>query len=331
MMVWLLFLASSAVVVLAAIKLAEYSDVIAVRTQLGGLVIGTVFLAGATSLPELIAAISSFRTGVPNLAAGSFLGSNMTNIALLGLVDLFNRQAPLLRSVAISHSLTAALATLLMLIAAISLVLGPSPAIGWVGVDSLLIIAVYFAGIWLMQRETQMATSAPPVTMEPADDFPTLRRGLIGFGIAAAVLVAAVPQLVRASTTIAEITGLGTGFVGTALLSFVTSLPELVAVVAAVRLGSFDLGVGNLLGSNVFNMLGLALADFFLLDGPFLNVIDANFVVVALLGILLTTMALVGNLARVERKFLFFEVDALAILAIYLAGMFLLYQRGIGL
>ncbi len=329
-MVWLLFLASSIVVVLAATKLAEYSDVIAVRTRLGGLVIGTIFLAGATSLPELIASISSFRAGVPNLAAGSFFGSNVTNIALLAIVDLFNRQAPLLRTVAINHSLTGALATLLMVVALISMVLGDVPTIGWVGVDSLLIITLYFAGIWVMQREGQGSVSVAPPAMEAADDFPSLRRGVIGFVLAAAVVVAAVPQLVHASTEIAEITGLGTGFVGTALLSFVTSMPELVAVIAAVRLGSFDLAVGNLLGSNVFNMLGLAIADFFFLDGAFLQSIDPGFVLVALLGVLLTTMALIGNLARVERKFLFFELDSLAILVVYFAGMFLLYQRGIG-
>ena len=329
-MVWLLFLVSSVVVVLAATKLAEYADIIAVRTKLGGLVVGTIFLAGATSLPELIASISSFSAGVPNLAAGNFFGSNMTNIALLALVDLFNRQAPLLRSVAVSHSLTAALATLLMLVAVLSLVAGPTPVIGWVGLDSLLIIALYFIGIWVMQRETQ-TDGASSAVMEPGEGFPTLRRGVIGFVLAAAVLMAIVPQLVRASTGIAEITGLGTGFVGTALLSLVTSLPELVAVIAAVRLGSFDLAVGNLLGSNVFNMLGLAVADFFLLDGAFLNVIDPGFILVGLLGILLTNMALIGNLARVERKFLFFELDSLAILVVYLAGLFLLYQRGIGL
>jgi cation:H+ antiporter len=329
-MIWLLFLASSAIVVLAATKLAEYADIIAVRTRLGGLVIGTILLAGATSLPELIASISAFSAGVPNLAAGNFFGSNMTNIALLAFVDLFNRQAPLLRTVAVSHSLTAALATLLMLVAVLSLVAGPTPVIGWVGLDSLLIIALYFAGIWVMQRETR-ADGVSSAVMEPGEGFPTLRRGVIGFVLAAAVLMATVPQLVRASTGIAEITGLGTGFVGTALLSLVTSLPELVAVIAAVRIGSFDLAVGNLLGSNVFNMLGLAAADFFLLDGAFLNVIDPGFILVGLLGILLTNMALIGNLARVERKFLFFELDSLAILIVYGVGLFLLYQRGIGL
>lgn len=166
--------------------------------------------------------------------------------------------------------------------------------------------------------------------MAPAEGFPSLRKGLIGFIIAGTVLIAAVPQLVSSSVGIAEATGLGTGFVGTALLSFVTSLPELVAALAAVRLGAFDLAVGNLLGSSVFNMFAMAISDFFLLDGPFLSLIDSNFVLVGLLGILLTNMALVGNLARVERKFLFFELDSLAILLVYLLGMYLLFLRGVG-
>ena len=123
---------------------------------------------------------------------------------------------------------------------------------------------------------------------------------------------------------------MGTGFVGTALLSFVTSLPELVAALAAVRLGAFDLAVGNLLGSSVFNMFAMGVSDFFLLDGPFLSLIDPNFVLVGLLGILLTNMALIGNLARVERKFLFFELDSLVILLVYLLGMYLLFLRGVG-
>jgi cation:H+ antiporter len=329
-MPWLLFFVSSAVVVAAATKLSEYSDVIAVRTKLGGLFVGTIFLAAATSLPELIASISSFRTGVPNLAAGNFFGSNMTNIALLAVVDLAYRQIPLLRRVAVTHSLTAALATILMLVAVIAMVADFHLAIGWVGVSSLLIIGLYFAGMWLLQRENQANSSTTAVVMEPADDFPTLRRGIIGFLIAAGILLATVPLLVQSSTDIAVLTGLGTGFVGTTLLSLVTSLPELIAVFAALRLNAFDLAVGNLLGSNVFNMLGLGISDFFLTSGPFLSVIDPAFVLVGLLGILLTNMALVGNLARVQRKFLFFELDSIAILLVYFLGLAALYFRGIG-
>lgn len=330
-MVWLTFIFTAAIVVIAATQLAKYGDIIAVRTKLGGVFVGTIFLAGATSLPELIASISSFQAGYPNLAAGNFFGSNMVNMLLLALVDLSNYQVPLLRKVALSHALTAALITILMLIAIISILGEIDVTLGWVGLDSLLIIAVYFGGVWLIQRESNVGVSkTPTASTEPGPQFPTLRRGLVGFALAAIVLLLVVPQLVTAVTEIAEITGLATGFVGTALLSVVTSLPELVAALAAMRIGAFDMAVGNLFGSSVFNMLALGLADFFYLDGSFLSAIDPVFALVGLLGLLLTNMALLGNLSRIERRILFFEVDALAIVIVYLLGMYLLYIRAIG-
>jgi cation:H+ antiporter len=330
MVFWLQFIISAAVVVFAANKLAEYGDVIAVRTKLGGVFVGTILLAGATSLPELIASISAFREGFPNLAAGNFFGSNMVNVVLIALVDLINFQVPLLRRVAVNHALTAALTTVLMLVAVIAILGHVDMAIGWVGVDSLLLIILYFGGVWLIQREGKAQVSTP-ITVEPGPEFPSLRRGLIGFGITAVVLVLVVPFLVSASSGIAAITGLGTGFIGTALLSVVTSLPELIAALAAMRMNAFDMAVGNLFGSSVFNMLSLGLADFFYTDGRFLEAIDENFVLVGLLGLLLTNMALVGNLARVERKFLFIEIDAIAIIIVYILGMYLLFLRGVGI
>jgi cation:H+ antiporter len=329
-MVWLQFIISAAVVVFAANKLAEYGDVISVRTKLGGVFVGTIFLAGATSLPELIASISAFREGFPNLAAGNFFGSNMVNVVLIALVDLINFQVPLLRRIAVSHALTAALTTVLMLVAIIAILGHVDMAIGWVGLDSLLLIVLYFGGVWLIQREGQ-AQVATATAIEPGPEFPSLRRGLIGFGLTAVVLVLIVPFLVNASSGIAAITGLGTGFIGTALLSVVTSLPELIAALAAMRMNAFDMAVGNLFGSSVFNMLALGLADFFYTDGRFLEAIDENFVLVGLLGLLLTNMALVGNLARVERKFLFIEIDSVAIIIVYLLGMYFLFLRGVGI
>lgn len=326
---WLIFLASSAVVVLAAIKLAEYGDVIAVRTGLGGLLIGTILLAGATSLPELIASISAFRIGAPGLAAGNFFGSNLVNMAVLALVDLLNYQVPLLRTQAITQTLTAALAATMTALASIFVLADLDIVIGWVSIESIILIVLYFGGVWLVQQEGKLSAAASTaVQMEPAEGFPTLRRGIVGFAVATVVLMLAVPQLVDASSDIATQTGLGDSFVGTALLSIVTSLPELLAAWAAVRIGAVELAVGNLFGSSVFNMLGLGLADFFYTRGSFLSDIDNDFALVGLLGVLLTMMALLGNIARVERKVLFIELDALAIIVAYLLSMFLLYQRG---
>jgi cation:H+ antiporter len=327
-MAWLIFLASSTILVLAAVKLAQYGDVIAVRTRLGGMFVGVLLLAGATSLPELLTTINSFSQDVPELAAGNMLGSNMFNMLLLAVLDLVNQNARILRRVAMTHALTAALACAMIGLAVFFILADIPLRIGWMGVDSLVLIAVYVGGIRLIQENGQASSTA--VELPAGRPVMPLWRAGLGFVAATGVLVAITPWLVRSSTEIAEITGLGTGFVGTTLLAMVTSLPETVAVITAARLGAYDMAVGNLFGSNVFNMLALGVSDLFYTPGRFLGTIDPAFALVGLLGLLLTILALIGNIARVERRLGFVEADALLILLVYLGGMYFLYARGVG-
>jgi cation:H+ antiporter len=327
-MPWLIFLGSSALLVLAATRLAKYGDAIAARTGLGRLFVGTLLLAGATSLPELLTTINAFEQGVPELAAGNLLGSNMFNMLLLAVLDLIGRQARILRRVAMKHALTASLATLLIGMVAFFILADVDITVGHVGVDSLLLIATYVIGVRLIQSNNPAA--AGDVEPEDLAGVPRLGVALAGFGGATLVLILVSPWLVSSSKQIAELSGLGTGFVGTALVAVVTSLPEVATSIAAVRLGAYDLAIGNLFGSNAFNMLALGISDFFYRPGPFLGIIPPGFALVALLGLMLTGLALIGNLARVERRLLFVEADALAIILVYGAGLWFLYQRGIG-
>lgn len=327
-MVWITFVAAAAVIVAAAMVLAKYGDAIAIRTRLGGMFVGALLLAGATSLPELLTTISSFQQGVPDLAAGNLLGSNMFNMLVLALLDMLYRQARILRRVAMRHALTAGIGTLLIGMAAFFILADLDAQVGWVGVDALLLMAIYLVGVRLLQTGGAPAEPGEPPPI-PAGT-PRLAVSLVAFGLAAGVLVVATPFLVRSSAEIAEITGLGAGFVGTVLVALVTSLPELVTTIAAVRIAAYDLAIGNLFGSNMFNMFALGLADVFYRPGRFLGVVDPAFALVALLGLLLTTMALIGNIAKIERRLFFIEIDALAIFVVYFAGMAFLYTRGIG-
>lgn len=327
-MAWLIFFASSAVLVLAAIKLADYGDVISVRTRLGGMFVGTLLLAGATSLPELLTSINSLGQNIPNLAAGNMFGSNMFNMFLLAALDMAFWRARILRRVATRHALTAGLAILLVGLVNFFVLANIDLKIGWVGVDSLVVMAAYIVGVRLLRGNS---ASAPPA--EAADipeGFPSLRRALVGFAAATGVLVFITPWLVRSSAEIAEMTGLGTGFFGAAFVAAITSIPELVATVAAARIGAYDLAVGNLFGSNAFNMFSLGLTDFFYLPGRFFGVIDPVFALAGLLGLILTAIGLISNLARVERRILFVEVDALLLALGYFGGLYFLYARGIG-
>ncbi len=326
-MVWLQFIFSAVVIVLAAIQLAKYGDVIAIRTRLGGMFVGVILLAGATSLPELLTTISAVQQGVPNLAAGNLLGSNMINMFLLAILDLMHRKERLLRKAALKHALSGSLAVLMIGMVVFFIIANIQGSVGWVGLDSLAIIVVYVISIRLIQ--TNASHSGPPAsTGEIPEGTPSLKRGLLGFLIAAGVLVMITPVMVSASVGIAEITGLGTTFIGTTLVALVTSLPELVTTIAAARMGADDMAIGNLFGSNLFNMFALGLTDFFYLQGRFLGVVDPAFLLVGMLGLLMTSMALIGNLARLERRIFFIELDSLALILVYLGGLWLLYSRG---
>jgi cation:H+ antiporter len=327
-MVWLQFVLASVLIVVAAMQLAKYGDVIAVRTRLSGMFIGVLLLAGATSLPELLTTISSIFQGVPNLAAGNLLGSNMFNMFVLAILDLIHRNQRLLRKAALKHALSGSLAVFMIGLVVFFMMADLQATILWVGVDSMVVIGVYVIAVRLLQSNP-LAPVKPAVEAEIPAGTPGLRTGLIGFGLAAAALVVITPYLVSSSAEIAEITGLGATFVGTTLVALVTSLPEMVTTLAALRIGADDMAIGNLFGSNLFNMFALGLADFFYLDGRFLGVIDPAFMLVGMLGLLMTGMGLIGNLSRLERRVLFVEVDALLLIVVYFFGMFLLYSRGI--
>ncbi len=327
-MLWLRFAAVAVVLVAAAILLARYSDVIAVRTRLGGLFIGTLFMAASTSLPELLSSVSALSQGTPNLAAGGLFGSTMFNMFMLAVLDLLNQQARILRRVAMTHALTASLANLLAGVAVFFILADLDTRLGWFGWDSLLIILVYVGGIRLIQGRGAPARAPVPAEIDPR--VPSLPRALAGFAVTSLILLLAMPVLVQDAAGIAAATGLSTGFIGATLVAIVTSLPEVVSTVAAVRLGAYDLAVGNLFGSNIFNMFALGLSDLLYTRGQFLAQVDPTLALAGLLGLLLTALGLIGNLARVERRLLFVEADALLILLGYLAGMWFLYASGVG-
>lgn len=328
-MVWVEFLVSSALLVVAAIKLAEYGDALAVRTKLGGMFIGTLLLAGATSLPEFLTTLNSIQIGELDLAAGNLFGSNMFNMFMLALLDIAFYKVRVLRLSARKHALSGSFAGLLVGLVALFILADIDILVGWVGLDSLIVMAFYIWGIFIIQGSNP---SAPPEPGEVDETrTPKLWVALLGFGAATLVLVLVTPFLVRSSAGIAEVTGLSTGFVGTALLAVVTSLPEMVTTVAAARLGAYDLAVGNLFGSNMFNMFAIGAADLFYLDGRFLSVVSPAFVLTGMIGLVMTMLALIGNLARLERRFLFIEVDAGLLGLTYILGLLLLYLKSAGI
>ena len=254
----------------------------------------------------------------------------MFNMFLLAVVDILFYRVRILRRVTINHAVSATLAVLLMSVALFFILAQIDVSIGWVGVDSLILIALYVLGARLLSGG---GGSGEDDEEEIPDDTPSLRTALIGFGVATVALVLITPVLVRSSIGIAEQTGLGPGFIGVTLVGIVTSLPEVMTTIAAARIGAYDLAIGNLFGSNMFNIFALGLVDFFYTDGRFLAEVSSTMTIAGMLALLVTTLALLGNLARnLTRggmRRLLIDADALMIAIIYVLGMVLLYNRGL--
>lgn len=329
-MVWLIFAASAAVVVLAAIKLADYGDVISARTGLGGMFIGTIFMAAATSLPELLTAANAIRNGVLSLTVGDIFGSSMFNMLLIALLDLAFHNMHVLRRVAISHAMSAGLAVFMMTMAIFFIIADLDITLGWVGLDSILLIIGYLFGMWLIRNSRfSLAVESEVVDEAELAKMISLRRAVIGYLACAGILVGVTPIMVRSAIGITEVTGLTSGLVGVILVAIVTSLPEAVTTVAAVKIGAFDLAVGNLFGSNIFNMIILAMIDVFYTQGSLFAQVNPTMVLAGMIGLVMTALAGLGNLAGVERRIWIIEIDALAIILAYGLGMWFLIQRGL--
>jgi len=337
-MSWVIFLLSAAVIVIAGSKLSRYGDQIAELTGLGGLWVGMVLLAGATSLPELLTDISAIRLQAPDLAVDDLFGSNMANMLFLVNIDLFHREKRVWQQAAYEHTLTAALAIVLTGLAGIFIFCRVNVALWGVGLGSAFIAIVYVCGMRVVYRQEDMRRRQREreCLVEAGDrdhdailsSRTQLQRASIGFAVAAFAIVIAAPFLATSAKSIAEETGIGTTFIGTSLVAAATSLPELVSSLAAVRLGAFDLAVGNLFGSNAFNMGMLFLLDVVHHPDPLLSVVSVTHTVAALVGILLMSIGLMGIIYRAEKRFLFSEPDSALMILSYALGMWALFRLG---
>jgi cation:H+ antiporter len=327
------FLASAVAVVLAGTALARQGDVIAARTRLGALWVGSGFLAVATSLPELATDIAAVRLGEPDLAAGDLFGSSMANMLILALISLLPRGEPLFSKVTLDHALYAALAIIMSCLAAL-FILFRSP-VSWLGIGpgSLVLLVTYVVGSRVIYKHGVLAQQAR-TTVEmgepaalPDEQGASLRGAAWRFVAASLVILVAAPFFASTAAGLAEATGLGTTFFGTWFVGFATSLPELVTSLAAVRMRAYDLAVGNLFGSNALNMAMFVPLDVAHSAGPVLAVVQSLHVMSALVAIVLMATALAALVYRAKGRAHAVEPSSAVMLLTYVAGLALLFLQ----
>ncbi|MGM0753910.1 MAG: sodium:calcium antiporter [Bacillota bacterium] len=281
-MVYIVFLLAAAIVVAAAIYLNQFGDVISKKSSLSGAVVGTFLIAGATSLPELTTSLTAVYIDNPDIAVGNMLGSNVFNLFILAVVDLIYRKQRLFQKVNRKANIPSALfGFLFLMIIIFALFMPGSIEFFGVGIEMFIIIILYFVAMKFVSRDDAEGEAVP------TKDY-SLKAAIIGFIIAALVVFASGSVLSIAGDQLAKATGMNASFVGSFLIAASTSLPELVTVLAAFKLANYNMAIGSILGSNLFNIQLLVLTDALYRKGAILEAVDTSHIFIAGLGLLMT-------------------------------------------
>jgi cation:H+ antiporter len=306
MLLWLQLLLCLAVIGYAGYFLSRYGDIIAEKSGISASWIGLVLLSTATSLPELVTGISAVTiANAPDIAVGDVLGSTVFNLAILVLLDAMYRRETIYSRAAQGHILSASLGSLLIAFAGFSLLLdhaGMSPSWRHVGLYSPLIVLVYLVAMRAVYSHERNTLSE--YTGDSAERYPdvTLRSAIKGYLLAALAVVMAGSWLPFVATDIANLMGWGQSIVGTLLVAAVTSAPEVAVTISALRIGALDMAIANLLGSNLFDIIILAVDDLLYTSGPLFAHVDASHALTAFTAVMMSTLVTVGLVFRPKKR-----------------------------
>lgn len=330
---WVQFVGCLAVIGVAGVQLSRYGDAIADKTGLGGTWVGVMMLGTVTSLPELVTGVSSVTVaGVPEIAVGDVLGSCAFNLLLLVMLDLFYRQESVYTRASHGHVLGGGFGVILLGVVGFALLwsaLGGVPALAHVGIYTPAIFLLYAIALRTVFLYSQR-TLAEYAGEEP-DRYPqlSLSQTLWRYLGAALFVVGAAVWLPFIGERLAATMGWHQSFVGTLFVAFVTSVPELVVTFAAMKLGALDMALGNLVGSNLFNIMILGVDDLFYTTGPLLAHVSVVHTATALTAMAMTGIAIVALLYHPRKRVLHTVGWASVLLAaVFLLNAWVLYRFG---
>ena len=330
--------ASGVVLLTAGVRLTRVADHLADRTGMGEALTGAVLLGATTSLPGLVTTAVGASAGDAGFAVSNSMGGIAAQTAFLALADLTYRRVNLEHAAASVPNIIQTM----ILVSLIGIVLGASggPDITFASIHpaTLLLVLVYAYGLVLTRRARQKPMWRPEETVETVPDVAEaeeLENGsrlgrdaghstrslwlqFAGLGI----VVGSTGWVVgNAGLSLADRTGMSGSLVGAVFTSVITSLPELVTVLAAVRIGALTLAVGDIIGGNSFDVLFVAAADVFFRGGSVYHAADDQAVFLMALTVVLAATLAAGMLGREKRHIGFEGVGILAFYVLGVAGL----------
>lgn len=325
-MIYILFIAGFFLLVKGADLLVEGSSSIAKKNNIPELVIGLTIVSFGTSMPELIVNLMASFNGSAEIAIGNVFGSNIANVLLILGVSAMIKPLPIKKSIyftEIPMSLVATFMVGFLANANLFSASGPASNLALSRFDGgvlLFFFLLFMAYIFVISRAKPNTQNLAGIN-EGIAEFST-RKSIIYISLGVIGLFLGGKWIVDGAVFISQSIGLSETFIGLTVIAIGTSLPELVTSAVAAKKGQADLAVGNVIGSNIFNLLWILGISAVIRPLPFDLATNTDIMMVIAASTLLILAVIIGKGPKVVRW------EGAVFILVYFAYITYLVMRG---
>jgi len=320
---------AAGVILVAGLRMTDLADRIADRTGLGEALVGGVLLGAATSFSGAIVSLTAALEGRASLAFSNGIGGIAVQTAFLALADLLYRRANLEHAAAELANVFQCGILLLMLSVPFAAHAAPEFTLFAVHPASIVLVVVYGVGVIATRRLREKPMWEPVDTAETRTDTPeedshtdaAVSILLTRFIALMVILGGAGYVISQVGAAVTDRAGLSASLVGAMMTAVVTSLPELVTTLAAIRRGALQLAVGGIIGGNTFDVLFLTLTDIGYRDGSVYHAVGQDDLFWLSVAMLMTGVLLLGLLYREREGPGMIGRESVALIALYIGAV----------
>ncbi|MEN8223243.1 MAG: hypothetical protein ABFR36_08280 [Acidobacteriota bacterium] len=320
--VWLKFIILLILVYIFGSRVTKSSDIIAEKKGWGRAFMGVVFISMVTSFPELFTGISAASiVKSPEISLGQIAGSCIFNLTIIALVQIFFRKNSLFENNSKNDLFPLLFSFLLIVLFSSALLISFRVRILNVGISSLMIFAIYVVFLHHIFKNRKTGSEEKNYKNEK------LSNAVVSFAISSLIIIAVGFYLPVVGKELALKMGWTDSFVGVIFLAFVTSFPELIVSITAARIGAFEMLLGNIAGSNLFNIGIVFIIDIFYFSGDIIaDITDSNIfyigIIAAFMNLILFFTLFRGKVVRTIFKI---PLNSILILILYILSLGIIY------
>lgn len=320
LLVWTKFVILLILVFIFGTRATKSADIIAEKKKLSRAFMGVVFISMITSFPELFTGISAAAiVKSADLAVGEIIGSCVFNLLIIALIEGVFRKQKLYIHQKKSDIMPLGFSFIMVGLLTLFLSLNFSVTIFNVGISSLMIFVFYIVFLRILFKERKISINIELYNNK------SLKTEISNFIISALVIIGIGIYLPVVGKEIALVMNWSESFVGVIFLAFVTSFPELVVSISSARIGAFDMFLGNIAGSNLFNIAIIFLIDIFYLKGDVLVDLSPINMTCGIIAMMMNFIVIFALVRKSSYKiFNLISINALLLIVLYMLNLIIL-------